>query len=282
MSPAFEEWIGRTETSTDVVTAAWCRKLEETLGREATLVEGDPLPPLWHFTTHLRSVPLGRLGPDGHPARGGFLPPVTLPRRMWAGGRFEFVDDIRIGDTVEKMSTVRAVEEKAGRSGPLCFVTVDHTLSVGGEVRIREEQDLVYRDAPDPRAPPVPPTPAPTGAAFSEEVRPTEVMLFRYSALTFNGHRIHYDVDWCRDVEGYPGLVVHGPLIATLLADLVVGHTGRRITGFSFRALSPVFVPGPFTVAGRPDGHLWAATPDRGLAVEARAELGPPVREKVL
>ena len=274
-------WIGRTETTVDTVSAAWCRKMEETLDREASLVDGDPLPPLWHFLTHLESAPLSRLGRDGHPARGGFLPPVALPRRMWAGGRFEFRGDVRLGETVEKTSTIAAVETKRGRSGPLCFVTVRHELAVDGEVRIVEERDLVYREDPVPGAPVPEPRAAPTDTDFSRTVTPSEVMLFRYSALTFNGHRIHYDREYASGVEGYPGLVVHGPLVATLLADLAVRETGRRLVAFSFRGVAPLFDGEAFSIAGTREGNaveLWAATPGGGLAMTAEAELAKDVR----
>lgn len=274
---ALAQWKGRSKTMTEVIPASWCRKMQETLDRDATLVDGNVLPPLWHFITHLASVPLNRLGRDGHPKRGGFLPPVALPRRMWAGGRFTFTGDIRLGDEVTKTSTITKIEMKTGRTGPLCFVTVQHDLAVGGEVRLVEEQDLVYREDPVPGAPVAEPKPAPTAADFSRVITPSAVMLFRYSALTFNGHRIHYDRDYSRDVEGYPGLVFHGPLTATLLADLAVAETGRRVAAFSFRALSPLFDTQPFTISGTRDGSrvkLWAATPSGGLAMEAQAELG--------
>lgn len=260
----------------EVISTAWCRKMEETLGREAVLNDGDALPPLWHFITHLTSVPLGGLGRDGHPRRGRFLPPVALPRRMWAGGRLTFDADLRLGEEVEKTSTIDKIAMKNGRTGSLCFVTVKHELVAGGDVCVTEEQDLVYREDPAPDALKPEPMPAPSGAQFSQIVTPSEVMLFRYSALTFNSHRIHYDRDYARSVEGYPNLVFHGPLTATLLADLAVTETGQRLAAFSFRALSPLFDTEPFTISGRRDGQsveLWATTPAGGLAMQANAEL---------
>lgn len=271
-----QTWQGRTESMTEVIQTAPCNKLEHTLGRDAALTEGDVLPPLWHFIAHIPSVPLGGIGRDGHPKRGGFLPPVALPRRMWAGSRLAFAGDLRLGDEVTKASTINSVVMKEGRSGPLCFVTVTHDLTVDGEVRVTEEQDLVYREDPDPNAPSPTPKPARTDADFRATVTPNEVMLFRYSALTFNGHRIHYDRDYARDVEGYPGLVVHGPLTATLLADLAVSETGRRLATFSFRAMAPLFDGDPFTISGARDGDgvdLWATTPAGGLAMQAHANL---------
>lgn len=284
------DWKGRSESSTDVISAANCRKLQDTLDLDhATISDGDVLPPLWHFIGHIGSVPMHRVGPDGHPKRGGFLPPVALPRRMWAAGRVRFAGDLHVGDEVVKTSTIENVAIKEGRSGTLCFVTVRHDLTVGGDLRISEEQDLVYRDHPDPDALTPEPKPAPTEAAFSRTITPNEVLLFRYSALTFNGHRIHYDRPYAQAVEGYPDLVVHGPLTATLLADLAAGETGRQLASFSFRAMSPLFVTDPFTISGsvgssesgeRGDTgdtgdtvELWATTPSGGLAMKATAEL---------
>lgn len=268
-----EQWIGRQETTSDVIALSHIRRLHDTLDLEGTLHEGDPLPPLWHFTTHLTSVPISKVGRDGHPQRGGFLPPVALPRRMWAGGRFTFSRDFHIGDEVTKTSTIDKVAMKTGRTGSLCFVTVRHELAVDGELCVVEEQDLVYREDPAPGSPRPEPKPAPTDAESSATITPTEVMLFRYSALTFNGHRIHYDREYAREVEGYEGLVFHGPLTATLLAGLAVETLGA-LGSFSFRALRPLFDTAPFTISAVHDGEgarLWAATPAGGLAMEASA-----------
>lgn len=279
------EWKGQSEASTDTISAQHCRKLQETLDISSeidvgsVLAAGDVLPPLWHFVSHIGSVPMSQVGADGHPKRGGFLPPVALPRRMWAAGRVNFVADLHVGDEVVKTSTIDNIAIKEGRSGTLCFVTVRHDLSVAGELRISEEQDLVYRDDPDPSAAKPEPKPAPNEADFSRVVTPSEVLLFRYSALTFNGHRIHYDRPYAQGVEGYPDLVVHGPLTATLLADLAAssGNNGKRaLASFSFRAMSPLFVTDPFTISGTQQGStikLWATTPSGGLAMQATAEL---------
>ncbi len=276
-----EQWVGQSRNTTDVITEASCLKLSHTLGGHTLPTSripaiGDAIAPLWHFIAHQGSVPNDRLGLDGHPKRGDFLPPVALPRRMWAGGRFRFHHDLHVGDLVVKNSTVDRIEMKTGRSGSLCFVTVSHSLAVAGKTCVEEEQDLVYRDDPDPDALRPAAKPARTDADFSTVITPSEVMLFRYSALTFNGHRIHYDRDYARTVEGYPALVFHGPLTATLLAGLAVSQTGRRLKTFSFRGLAPLFDTAPFTISGAVDRDsvsLWATTPEGGIAMQASADL---------
>lgn len=270
------EWVGRTIETVDVIRAGPMRMLEHTLGRPGELVDGDVMPPLRHFITHLTSAPASRMGRDGHPERGSFLPPVALPRRMWAGGRFTFDGDLQIGDEVTKTSTIDKVEMKEGRSGVLCFVTVKHQLAVAGTVRIGEEQDLVYREDPAPDSPKPQPKPPPTNASFSRVITPSEIMLFRYSALTFNAHRIHYDREYARSVEGYPNLVFHGPLTATLLADLAVSESGGSLASFEFRGMAPLFDDQPFTISGVRDDRvvdLWATTPGGGVAMKASATL---------
>jgi 3-methylfumaryl-CoA hydratase len=272
------QWKGRSESLTEAISASDCQKMQNTLDRDATLNTGDELPPLWHFIAHTTSAPQSGLGRDGHPKRGGFLPPVQLPRRMWAGSRLSFDGTIRIGDQVTKTSTIKDVAMKTGRSGSLCFVTVQHELSVEGDIKISEQQDLVYREDPAPDTPAPPPKPTPTDADFSRVITPTEVMLFRFSALTFNGHRIHYDRDYSSNVEGYGGLVFHGPLTATLLADMAVSETGGTLASFSFRGVAPLLDTEPFTISGTRQGQslkLWATTPSGGLAMDASAELAP-------
>jgi len=272
-----KSWIGRTETGTDVIDAGRARLMQATLDRTPDLQEGDVLPPLWHWIYFLAPARLGELGRDGHPKLGGFLPPVELPRRMWAGGRFEFREPVRLGERLTKTSTIQDVAIKQGRSGTLCFVTLRHDLAgEDGSLRFCEEHDIVYRQAATPGSTSPEPAKAPEGGKWATKVDPSAVLLFRYSALTFNAHRIHYDRDYCRDVEGYPGPVFHGPLTATLLADLAVKHSpGGRIRGFSFRALAPLFDGAPFVLRGKPgeDGviELWAETPDGGLAMTASA-----------
>ena len=245
------------------------------LDRDGDVADGDPLAPLWHWLYFPTTEPLSALGRDGHPRLGGFLPPVDLPRRMWAGGRFTFDRPLRVGDTVERHSTIDSVRLKQGKSGRLCFVTVRHDYHVAGEPRMAEEHDIVYREDPTPGAPsPIPPD-APADAEWTRTIDPGPVMLFRYSALTFNGHRIHYDRDYCHDVEGYPGLVFHGPLTATLLLDLALQEQpDRRIASYRFRAVSPLFDTAPFRIAGQSSGDevaLWAANSEGQLAMQAEA-----------
>jgi len=273
------DWVGRSEERTDLITVAPVAALAATLDRDRIDTQpGAEVPPLWHW---LYFTPLARqseIGPDGHAKRGGFLPPVPLPRRMWAGGRLEFLGPLKIGETIKRVSRIKDVNIKEGRSGTLVFVTVGHEIAGAAGVAIREEQDIVYRENPRPDAPALKPQPAPTDETFSREIAPDPVLLFRYSALTFNGHRIHYDRSYVTQVEGYPGLIVHGPLIATLLVDLLERHQPQaRVGSFSFRAVRPLFDIHRFTVCGRPDADrhvaLWARDHAGWIAMEASADL---------
>jgi 3-methylfumaryl-CoA hydratase len=272
VSGDWEGCIGRRTTLSAYLAPGPANQLAVTLDREPDLAPGDALPPGWHWPYLQDLVRASDLGDEGHPRLGIVMPPVPLPRRMWAAGSLRFEAPLVIGTTVERATTIRSIVPKDGRSGRLCFVTVEHELRSGGELRVLEEQTIVYRDAPRPgEQPPAPP--APTDARFSAAWRLDEVALFRYSAATFNAHRIHYDADYCRDVEGYPGLVVHGPLIATLLLDLAVREE-RPLGRFTYRARHPLFLPHGFTVNGRADGDttsLWAADHRGGLAMEAEA-----------
>jgi 3-methylfumaryl-CoA hydratase len=259
------DWVGKTETRTDTIAAWPVAALSATLDRnDAAPQNGDELPPGWHWLYFLDAKPASELGPDGHPKRGGFLPPVPLPRRMWAGGRIEFIQPLRIGSAIRRDSEIISVEPKHGRSGSLVFVTVRHTISARGETAIREEHDIVYRDAAKAGDAPPPGKPAPTKAAWHRSLTGDPVLLFRYSALTFNGHRIHYDLDYVKHAEHYPGLIVHGPLQTTLLLDLCRRHAARPVKKLDYRALHPVFHTERFTVNGNPnaDGssaELWTA-----------------------
>jgi 3-methylfumaryl-CoA hydratase len=273
-------WTGRQEVREDVVTPVPVAALAATLDRdEPAPAPGTPLPPVWHWLYFLPLHRQSELGPDGHARRGGFLPPVPLPRRMWAGGRFDFRRPLRVGDAIRRTSTVADVGLKEGRTGPLVFVLVRHEIATGAGVALVEEHDIVYRDLPKPGEAAPAPRPARTDALWRRDIHPDDVLLFRYSALTFNGHRIHYDRRYVTEVEGYPGLIVHGPLLATLLADLVRRHTEAPMTAFRFRAVRPLFDVADFSVCGTPspDGRraaLWAQGADGFLAMEAEAELG--------
>jgi len=273
----WSQWLGAHVEAHDVVTEAPIRLLAATLDRTPGPAETDALRPLWHWLYFLPGERQSNIGEDGHPKRGGFLPPVALPRRMWAGGRFTFHRPLRIGAAISRVSRIDGIESKEGRSGKLVFVRVAHEISDAAGLAIREEQDIVYRDQPPADAPPVPVKPAPANEQFSRAIVPDPVLLFRYSALTFNGHRIHYDRPYVTGEENYPGLVVHGPLIATLLIEqLQLEHPGARIQSFEFKAVSPLFDTAPFSVCGRVDGKsasLWARGPQGQLAMQASAQL---------
>jgi 3-methylfumaryl-CoA hydratase len=264
------QWIGRSETREERLSPFPSNALAATLNRDdPTCRDGTDLPPLWHWLHFLPISPLNEAGPDGHPARGGFLPPVPLPRRMWAGSRLSFQKPLLIGETCRRISTVTKVEHKAGKSGDLVFVTVRHEIIGETGPAIEEEHDIVYRGMAAPGSAAPPPVAAPADADWIFPIMPDPVLLFRYSALTFNSHRIHYDLDYVTKVEGYPGLIVHGPLIATLLLDgLRRAQPESRIKRFSFRAIAPTFHIDPFTVRG----HL--AAPGRArLWAEKHGEL---------
>ncbi len=273
------QWVNRSERLTEVVAAMPVTAMAATLDRDdAPAEQGAALPPLWHWMLFNPAARQSVLGPDGHPARGEFLPPVELPRRMWAGGRLGFVRPLRVGETATKTSRIAAINAKSGRSGDLVFVTVQHEIAVGNEVAITEEHDIVYREAAKPGAVAPPPVAAPTAAAFERTIVPDPVLLFRYSALTFNGHRIHYDRSYVTEVEGYPGLIVHGPLIATLLLDLLRRNLpAAKVRSFSFRAVRPLFDIAPFAVCGRTEADgsvaLWARDDSGALTMEGSAQI---------
>ncbi|MES2940048.1 MAG: MaoC family dehydratase N-terminal domain-containing protein [Pseudomonadota bacterium] len=272
---ALQAWIGRSETLTDTVTATPLRLMRALvdLPPDDTFAE---VPPLWHWLYFLPGARQSEIGEDGHPRRGGFLPPVPLPRRMWAGGQLEFFGSLQVGDAIRRTSTIDDVKVKTGRTGALCFVRVRHEVSGPRGLALREFHDIVYRDQPAPGAPAPRYEQAPP-SVLARRVVPDDVLLFRYSALTFNGHRIHYDRRYVTGVEGYPGLVVHGPLLATLLAGLAMRQfVGRSAAKFSFRAHKPVFDLHPFEVCGRPDGadacELWIRDAVGDKAMSARME----------
>jgi len=277
-----QAWVGRSQSVQDRIGATPVNALNATLDHEAApAADGAALPPLWHWLYFLPLHRQSEIGPDGHARRGGFLPPVPLPRRMWAGSQFEFRSPVRVGDAVERTSTIADVTEKEGRTGKLVFVKVRHEVrcNQATEPAIVEFHDIVYREAKRADDVEPPPQPAPTGAAWQREIVPDDVLLFRYSALTFNGHRIHYDRKYVTEVEGYPGLIVHGPLIATLLMDLVRRNAPQAdVATFRFRAVRPTFDLHPFRVNGQvqPDGKaikLWAQDHEGWLTMDAVATL---------
>ena len=273
------EWIGRVERRTDAVAVAPIAAMSATLDRDdAEPLPGDDVPNLWHWLNFTPRTPQSDIGVDGHAKLGGFLPPVPLPRRMWAGGRLVFEHPLQIGDEITRLSRIVSVELKEGRSGALVFVTVRHEITNARGLAIIEEQDIVYRDTPLPGAPVAAPQTAPSDAGFERHIVPDPVLLFRYSALTFNAHRIHYDRPYVTDVEGYPGLIVHGPLIATLLLDLLKRERpDAQIRRFEFKGVNPLFDLHPFAVCGRADDQrrfaLWARNHEGQLAMRATAEL---------
>jgi 3-methylfumaryl-CoA hydratase len=259
------QWIGRSSEATDFVTPQLARALRATLFQEIGDPEiGDAAPFTTHWCLAQPVFPMSQLGPDGHPTRGGFLPPVPLPRRMWAGGELEFLDTLRVGDETKRSSRISDVTMKTGSTGTLCFVSVEHLIATPRGTAIRERQDIVYRDvsnaspATPAKAPPPPPI-----ANHRESHMADPVLLFRYSALTFNGHRIHYDRDYVTKVEGYPGLVFHGPLQAALLVEFAAKlHGGDAPKKFSYRGVQPLFEGSEFSVNANESGtstELWTA-----------------------
>jgi len=274
-------WVGRRASAEDLASLPPVAALSATLDRDDPPPKaGDALPPLWHWLFFLEAKPASELGHDGHPKRGGFLPPVPLPRRMWAGSRLSFRKPIPLGAAIRRDSEILKVETKEGRTGTLVFVTVRHRIVCESATAIEEEHDIVYRNAPKHGDAAPPPKSAPADAAWTRALSPDAVLLFRYSALTFNGHRIHYDHPYVTQVEGYPGLVVHGPLQATLMLDLLRRQRPEaRVERFSFRALSPVFADRPLSVNGRAAGEkiaLWVANDAGYLAMEGEAVLAEP------
>lgn len=277
-----KQWIGATETVTDQVTPMALRALSATLDRDDPQPRpGEAIPPCWHWLYFLTTLRQSDLDADGHGRRGGFLPPVPLPRRMWAGSRLEFLRPLRVGESITRASRIVDVSGKEGRSGPLVFVRVRHEVAAGDGLgpAVIDEQDIVYRGWPKAGDAAMPVEAAPDAHDWARDVAPDAVQLFRYSALTFNSHRIHYDRRYATDVEGYAGLVVHGPLIATLLLDLLRRNVPLgQVSRYSFRAVRPSFEGSTLSLRGRRDRdgntvHLWAVRNDGTLAMDATALL---------
>ena len=276
---ALQKWVGREQQATTVLAVETANLLAATLDRPPEFRAGDRLPPAWHWLYFHEATRASQLGLEGHTQLGGFMPPVSFggpapPRRMWAGGELTFHGSLGLGETATQRSTIQTITPKEGRSGQLVFVEVGHEISVADELRLSEKQTIVYRE---PVGQSDGGEAAPAGGEFGVEYRPDPILLFRYSALTFNAHRIHYDVDYCRQQEGYPDLVVHGPLTATLLLDLFYQQfPERELASFSYRGVSPLFNPHPFTVNGRADGRAWAASHDGRLAMRAQISFADP------
>lgn len=258
-----QSWVGRSDTVTDTITAAPVRGLSATLDRNDPEPDGMPLPALWHWLYFLPRAKQSELGPDGHALRGGFLPPVPFPRRMWAGGRLTWHSPLRIGDQATKVSRVERIEHKSGRSSELLFVVVSHEIHNAQGLCLREEHDIVYRPLQSKNAAMPVADQAVLAHEWERHLAPDDVLLFRYSALTFNAHRIHYDRRYCTEVEGYPGLVVHGPLLATLLLDLVRLNSLQDVVSFEFKALQPCF-----ECADQRQIHLYGQPHDDGLGAD--------------
>ena len=255
----FNDFIGRKRVTRDILDPARVNALDIALGGGGSFARGDALPLLDHWLHFWEVKPPGELGEDGHPAKGGFLPPIPLPRRMWAGGRLSFYHPLILGDAVEKTSTIVSITEKSGSSGPLVFVTLRHEYADENGVAVSEEQDLVYREAAAKMQPLTEASPPPD-ATWQETINPDTVLLFRYSALTMNGHRIHYDRPYASDAEYYPRLVIHGPLQAKLMMRLSSRGISEPVKRFSFRGQSPAYEGMPLHIGGNADddgGEFW-------------------------
>ena len=275
---SLKKWIGERESDVDYVTVPGVHRLSALLDRDDAFPKaGDPLPIGWHAILFPRVVRQSQIGPDGHPKRGDFLPPVPLPRRMFAGKRVEFKAPLRIGDEVRRESTIDSVEVKQGRTGQMVFVTAKHDMYSPRGLAITEYQRLVYREEPEPDAPPPPPQAAPAEAVWEKVVTPDNVMLFRFSALTFNGHRIHYDLPYATQVEGYPGLIVNGNLSTLMLFELAREHGPSPVATFSSRNVKPIIVGHPIHICGRPSddnrsAKVWVTNHEGALCLTADVE----------
>lgn len=272
------EWIGQKETDVDYLTAASVHRMSATLDRDDPKPKlGDPLPIGWHSILFPRVVRHSQVGTDGHPARGDFLPPVPLPRRMFAGKRTTFHAPLQVGDEVHRESTIQSVTPKTGRTGQMVFVTVKTEIRSPRGLAIAEEQDIVYRGEPDPKAPPPAPQGAPGQAVWSRSITPDSVLLFRYSALTFNGHRIHYDYPYVTEVERYPDLVMNGGLTTLLVFELARTHATTALRYIASRNVRPLFINREIRLCGEPSidnktAKLWALDDQGALALSAEAE----------
>ncbi len=276
----FSSWVGKSQRHTDILTLTPMTAMAATLDKRAmSITQGMELPPLWHWLYFLNPARQSELAADGHPSKGDFLPPITLPRRMWAGSRLDFHQSLYAGERLERISTIKSVSLKQGRSGQLAFVCVGHEVFGENGLALYEEHDIVYRENAVAGAQSTEPKPAPEQADFCKQITPDPVLLFRYSALTFNSHRIHYDREYVTNVEAYPGLIVHGPLLATLLVDTLLENiSGSRLRKFEFKAISPVFDLNTFQVCGsqadaQGNCRLWITNHLGALCMDASATI---------
>jgi len=274
-----KEWEGKQETAQDDITLFPARALAAALDRDWEPKKGESLPAFWDWMYFLPTPKAKDTGKDGHPDKGGFLPPVPLPRRMWAAGDYELIAPLEIGKSATRVSTIESVELKQGASGTLVFVNVRHDTYQNDQKCISQVQNIVYREQVSGPSQLPPGKPSPNDAQFQQDVLITPVLLFRYSALTYNGHRIHYDRDYTRNEEFYPDLIVHGPLLVTLLLNLQHSVLPERtIRHFSFRAMRPTFDRETFSIAGKLDGdllNLWSADHEAYQCMQIKAELCP-------
>ena len=252
----FPGWTPKIDGCTEIISPVPVNRLAATLDESAPdYKEDDNLPPLWHWIFFIKPVPHADLGRDGHPQRGGFLPPVQLPRRMFAGMKTDFLHPLIIGVEAERESEVIDINEKSSASGPLVFVRVQNRIRQSGRLCIIDEQEIVYREMGAPLTlPEVKHLPEPAADCWSQEMTVDAAMLFRFSAVTFNGHRIHYDRSYAATEEGYPALVVHAPLVAMLLLQLLRRNTHKTVNRFEYRARAPLFDDQPFQLSAVDEG----------------------------
>lgn len=280
MSPDYSDWVGRVETRDGGVTPNLAGMVNAAVSHDLS-PERDPrpgmiLPSLWHWVAFPEFVPMSELGEDGHPALGGFLPPLPFRRRMWAGGEVRFRGVFHVGEALSRVSTIRAVTRKEGKTGPMAFVTVDHVTTGAEGGVVEEEQNIVYLDIPPAFRPPRQ-IPAPERVLYDERVPMNEVRLFRYSAATYNAHRIHYDLSYAQQVEKYPALVVHGPMQATMAIEAAERHSGRSPSRFSYRVVHPMFHDRDLRLVGALDPlgggiEIGTASLENYLGLQAKME----------
>jgi 3-methylfumaryl-CoA hydratase len=274
MGTDLSKWIGRKRSERDIVAPNQAMAMAATLDLDpGAFRKGALLPAFWHWIYFMHPVRRSRLGEDGHELRGDFMPPVDLPRRMWAGGRVRFLRPVVIGASIDRTSEIISIDQKHGRSGPLVLATVRHIIGDAGGSCVEEEQDIVYCEIPKSDESPRQQLTLPADVQWRETFLPDAVTLFRYSALMFNAHRIHFDYPFTTEVEGYRGLLVHGPLTATLLLEAAKRNVQRELASFRYRGLAPLFNDEMITLAGRRakqanETELWAAGPSGVVAMQ--------------